>query len=206
MTEREQIYANIRRAIAGIPEKTAYPQWNERIAVSRGQPALPTLWEVFSAKLVEVNGRPMEGIAQVGRYLHETGQLVGYCDPDLVEILRGCHSFQGLELCTEYDEGQIERYAFGITRATGAVAETGTIVLNDRDTTTRLGALTPWTHVAMLRAVNLWSDLPTALNAVMDDDPSIVFVTGPSKTADVEGILIQGVHGPGMQVCCLFDD
>ena len=117
MTEREQIYANIRRAIADVPVKTAYPQWNERIAVSCGQPVLPTLWEVFSAKLVDVNGRPMEGIDPVGRYLHESGQLVGYCDLGLAEGLRAHQSFEGLELCTEYDEGQIDHYAFGINQS-----------------------------------------------------------------------------------------
>jgi L-lactate dehydrogenase complex protein LldG len=37
----------------------------------------------------------------------------------------------------------------------------------------------------------------------MPDDPNIIWVTGPSKTADVEGILIQGVHGPGVQACLL---
>jgi L-lactate dehydrogenase complex protein LldG len=37
----------------------------------------------------------------------------------------------------------------------------------------------------------------------MPDDPNIIWVTGPSKTADVEGILIQGVHGPGVQGCLL---
>jgi len=37
--------------------------------------------------------------------------------------------------------------------------------------------------------------------AAMPDDPNIIWVTGPSKTADVEGILIQGVQGPGVQAC-----
>ncbi|MBI2497314.1 MAG: hypothetical protein HYV75_05125, partial [Opitutae bacterium] len=46
-------------------------------------------------------------------------------------------------------------------------------------------------------------DIPTAL-AAHPADPKIVWVTGPSKTADVEGILIEGVHGPGTQVALLL--
>lgn len=205
-TGRHQIYAKIEQAIGNLPERIAYPNWDDRITVSRSQPVLPTLWETFSAKLEELNGLPMGGIDEVGRYLRESGQLVGYCDPDLLEELRARSSFEGLRLCSEYDEKDIERYAFGITRATGAIAETGTIVLNDRDTASRLGALTPWTHIAILRSETLWPNLPIALNEVMDDDPCIVFVTGPSKTADVEGVLVQGVHGPGIQICCLYDE
>jgi L-lactate utilization protein LutC len=33
--------------------------------------------------------------------------------------------------------------------------------------------------------------------------PNIIWCTGPSKTADVEGILIEGVHGPGEQIALL---
>jgi L-lactate utilization protein LutC len=35
------------------------------------------------------------------------------------------------------------------------------------------------------------------------DEPYVLWCTGPSKTADVEGILIQGVHGPGEQVALI---
>ena len=35
-------------------------------------------------------------------------------------------------------------------------------------------------------------------------DPNIVRMTGLSKTADVEGILIEGVHGPGRQIALLM--
>ena len=40
--------------------------------------------------------------------------------------------------------------------------------------------------------------------AALGDDHYVIFCTGPSKTADVEGILIEGVHGPGEQVALIL--
>ena len=39
--------------------------------------------------------------------------------------------------------------------------------------------------------------------AALGDDPNVIWCTGPSKTADVEGILIEGVHGPGEQLALI---
>jgi L-lactate dehydrogenase complex protein LldG len=47
-------------------------------------------------------------------------------------------------------------------------------------------------------------DVGTALT-LLGNDPSVVWVTGPSKTADVEGILIEGVHGPGEEIALILD-
>src|SRR5690606_31187370 len=105
---------------------------------------------------------------------------------------------------TEFDRTRVDDFAFGITRATAAIAETGTLILSDRDTSRRLGALAPWVHVAVLRREDIHVDIPAAL-AAMPDDPNLIWVTGPSKTADVEGILIEGVHGPGLQVALLLE-
>jgi len=57
-----------------------------------------------------------------------------------------------------------------------------------------------WTHIAVVRKDTIHRSVADAL-AAMPDDPNIIWVTGPSKTADVEGILIQGVQGPGVQAC-----
>ncbi|WP_373372294.1 LUD domain-containing protein [Sorangium atrum] len=46
--------------------------------------------------------------------------------------------------------------------------------------------------------------LGAAISA-LGGDPYVVWCTGPSKTADVEGILIQGVHGPGEPIALIVD-
>jgi L-lactate dehydrogenase complex protein LldG len=98
----------------------------------------------------------------------------------------------------------VDDYQFGITRGAGAIAETGTIILNDALTSARLAALAPWAHVAVISRRLLHSDLLQAV-AALGSDPNVIWCTGPSKTADVEGILIEGVHGPGVQIAMFVD-
>jgi len=66
-----------------------------------------------------------------------------------------------------------------------------------------LAALTPWVHVAVLDRTRIHRTIADAL-AALGDSPNVIWVTGPSKTADVEGILIEGVHGPGEQIALLL--
>ena len=72
-------------------------------------------------------------------------------------------------------------------------------MLNDATTSRRLAALAPWVHVAVVERATLFSDLTEAV-AALGEDRNVVWCTGPSKTADIEGILIEGVHGPGVQI------
>jgi len=54
-------------------------------------------------------------------------------------------------------------------------------------------ALAPWHHIALVSHAEIHRTIADAL-AAMPDDPNLSWVTGPSKTADVEGILIQSVQ------------
>ena len=103
---------------------------------------------------------------------------------------------------TEYVRERYDDYQFGITRASGAIAESGTLILDDFQTSHRLAALSPWVHVAVLSRDTIHRTISDAI-AAFDDSPNITWCTGPSKTADVEGILIEGVHGPGEQIALL---
>jgi L-lactate dehydrogenase complex protein LldG len=92
--------------------------------------------------------------------------------------------------------------ARGCGRAAGAIAETGTIILDDARTSRRLAAVAPWIHVAVFGPAQIHAHVINAI-AALGDDPNVIWCTGPSKTADVEGILIEGVHGPGEQIALI---
>ncbi len=86
--------------------------------------------------------------------------------------------------------------AAGITGVVAAVAETGTVVLDAAPGTPRGTSLLPTTHVAIVLEEQILPDLIDALRLPGEMPSSRVWVTGPSKTADIEGVLVTGVHGP----------
>ena len=101
-------------------------------------------------------------------------------------------------------DGRLERNAglvdagLGITGADAGFAETGTIVVRSGRGRPRMASLVPLVHVAVLspaliaRSLSHWMADPAAAG----DATNVVFITGPSKTGDIESIITTGVHGP----------
>lgn len=95
----------------------------------------------------------------------------------------------------------------GVTSALAAFAETGTVVLSSESGGSRLVSLLPPVHVVLLGQSRITTDIFSWTAARERDWPAnIVFVGGPSKTADIEQTLTVGVHGPKRFVIILFDD
>ena len=201
-TDREAILLRVSSALAPLPERAPLPDWDDALIHMRSRlPAVDT-WQLFSERLKGVNGVPLDGIAALVTWLDQHGWHHGYCDPALWPGLQSAFPAT-FTVETTFERSRIDDYQFGITRAAGAVAETGTLILTDASSPNRLAALAPWVHVAALTRPTIFADLQHAVTALAND-PNIVFCTGPSKTADVEGILIEGVHGPGQQVALLL--
>ena len=196
--DRESIFSRVRGALAPLHERAAMPDYTTELAVMRQMMGNRDLFAVFAERIKRVNGIALSDPAVLVAQLRTGGWLHGYCDPALWPQLAP-HFGADFKVETEFDRTRVDDFAFGITRAAGAIAETGTIVLNDATTSRRLGALTPWVHVAVVERAQIFSDLPQAV-AALGPDTNVIWVTGPSKTADVEGILIEGVHGPGVQI------
>lgn len=96
------------------------------------------------------------------------------------------------------------RAALGVSMARGAVAETGSLILDARDG--RAVQLLPPVHVVLVPSQSVFATLADALAALGADLPSAVGLhSGPSKSADIGKILVTGVHGPG-RVVALFVD
>lgn len=200
---RAAIFAKIESATAALKTKAAYPDYDMSLVHSAPKLEGTDLWEIFSRNFSAVNGKPMDSIAQLIDFLKTNNQLRGYCDPALYDRIGNALAAAGLTVETEYDRERFEDYQFGITRATGAIAESGSVILDDFKTSHRLAALSPWVHVGVVERQEIHRTIPDAI-AAFGDSPNIIWCTGPSKTADVEGILIEGVHGPGEQIALLI--
>lgn len=199
---RWQIFERLRAALGGVADKAPLPDYPADVARTLGARAPGDPVARFRERLASVRGRAFVEPAALGAWLREQGATRGYCDRTLAGWL-GPALGGGIALETALDRARIDDYQFGITRARGAIAETGSLILDDATTSSRLGALAPWIHVAVLSQGHILPDVAAAL-AALGDDPNVIFCTGPSKTADVEGILIEGVHGPGEQVALIL--
>ena len=85
----------------------------------------------------------------------------------------------------------------GVTTAQWGIAETGTLVLESARERSRLLSLVPPIHVALLSTRCICESLGDALARVRQTaSHAITFITGPSRTSDIELTLVVGVHGP----------
>ncbi|MCX8496962.1 MAG: LUD domain-containing protein [Akkermansiaceae bacterium] len=200
---RAAIFAKIESATAMVKAKAAYPEYD--LSIVHSQPRLQgaDLWEIFTRNFSAVNGRAMTSVAELLDFLKQSSQLHGYCDPLLYDDIGAQLAAAGLVVETEYHRDRYDDYQFGITRASGAIAESGTVIIDDDRTSHRLAALSPWVHIAVLSRGEIHRSIPDAI-AAFGESPNIIWCTGPSKTADVEGILIEGVHGPGEQIALVI--
>ena len=73
----------------------------------------------------------------------------------------------------------------------------------------RLISLLPPVHIAVFSRSRILANLKELLSVVpnpAEQTSSMVLITGPSRTADIEQILVRGVHGPGEIYAVIVED
>ena len=93
------------------------------------------------------------------------------------------------------EKHELAQCDLGITEADFLLPETGTIVLRSSAEKPRAVSLLPRVHLAIVRPEMLRGDMHQVF-AEAKDSNYLVFITGPSRTADIELTTTLGVHGP----------
>ena len=90
--------------------------------------------------------------------------------------------------------------AVGVTGAFAAIAETGTLMLASGPDTPATVSLVPETHIAVVSAARIVAHMEDAWSLARDElrqmPRAINFVSGPSRTADIDQTIVLGAHGP----------
>ena len=140
----------------------------------------------LGAQKVVVNGiRPLTDIPWREKWPQAEWYQVGQTEGDLTAF------------CAEAD--------LGISSAEAALAETGSIIIYSGPDQSRLATLLPPVHLALVPTSCLTADLFTFTASRQGEMPAnLVFVSGPSKTADIEQTMAIGVHGPKRFIVVLY--
>ena len=91
--------------------------------------------------------------------------------------------------------------AVGVARAAKGIAQTGTCIVVADDEKLRLETMLPEVSVILLNRADILPDLPSAAPFLRAEQTQgrasyVSFITGPSRTADIERVSAIGVHGP----------
>jgi L-lactate dehydrogenase complex protein LldG len=175
-------------------------------AVAQGEALAPV--ERFKQSLEAVGGHctvvrdEAEAAEALARIVVEAkAQRVAASDSALVRrVLARMNS--GAQVSENVSAAELFDYDLGVTGAQWGVAETGTLVLESDEERHRLASLVPPAHVALVAAASVRQTLAEVLETVgargRDGmSRTITFITGPSRTSDIELTLAIGVHGPG---------
>lgn len=217
MSSRDRILQRIRaqmQSLAG-PEPPPIPRVWPPLGLSKEQ-----LTERFCTELSAVSGEVIRCPSQqqaVREFYHLYHQLnwsqIGMFDrPECCEVAREV-PVDGLILDSQIrGPEQIATLSAGLVTADFLLADTGSVVIDCQTKVQRLLCYLPPICVFVARVGQIaehmpavWGDLTRCI-AEKERRGELVFITGPSRTADIEKVLILGVHGPKRVIGLLIQD
>jgi L-lactate dehydrogenase complex protein LldG len=199
---RDVILGSIRSNLArSVPDD--HPVHLENRVILPGTALDLSLPELFKQHLEDVAGHCIvatdvaDALRQIITDLN--ARRIAISDSPEVERLLHATDLEIDELGIAPSATDIFNFDVGISSAQAAIAETGTLILDSAHERNRLVSLVPPVHIAILDASRIVETLGEALALLRKDDeisPAVTFITGPSRTADIELTLAIGVHGP----------
>jgi len=220
MTEREKILARVREAlkkpahVPGVHSMAPLPASAQSAAAGARQ-WLPKVGDSFEDQLAlfAKNAAELKADFQLLNSAEEMRcALIRLRDAERWERVAGHSGDLTSAICPRlnlpllhtdkpYDVHELEACAAGISECDALVAQTGSVLVTSRSAGGRALSVLPPHHVVLARRGQFVADLPAAFALLKqkyaDHYPSMIsFITGPSRTGDIERILVLGAHGP----------
>ncbi len=180
---------------------------------------MPAIFDTFKLRAEAVSAevhrfpRQTEALAFIVEYLRSAG----VADlPQFYAVWADCPFLQGVD--KQRISGQVPGLSFEVTREKAAaskvgisqldwaMANTGSLIQDAAPVDRRLVSTLPNIHIAVVQTDRLVPDLPAVLGKIRPEQTNYIsFITGPSRTADIERVLTIGVHGPEKLVIVFVD-
>ena len=220
MSERENIFERIREALT-FPAHAHHGHGLPTVAEQRGvmPPVGPTAEEQFAlfaknASDLKATFKLVNDEAELAGELQalsaaENWQRAATHTGSLAQAQTKALGLPTIVTNDGYDKHELEKCDVGISECDALIAQTGTVLVTSRSAGGRALSCLPPHHVVIARREQLVADLPAAMALVKQkyggNFPSMIsFITGPSRTGDIERILVLGAHGPKkLTVYCL---
>jgi L-lactate dehydrogenase complex protein LldG len=208
---QQAIFARIREALAVVPAASHRPA---ALAKSVAE-VLPVVGVTFAEQVALFAGNARElraefkQVAGLPELVQELQRLAGEAGwrrlathaGTLTDAVAPALGLPVLRVDGGVDAAELERCDVGLTECDALVAQTGSVLVTSRSAGGRALSVLPPHHVVLARADQLVAGLPDAF-AMLEAKyaagyPSMIsFITGPSRTGDIERILVLGAHGP----------
>jgi len=220
MSERENIFARIREALqtpsplslhGGVAHETNAGASQNRTS-RKWLPLVGTSFDervtLFSRNAADLKAEfylldDWGAASNLLLQMRESGswKLLGTHQGDLTEAARKALGLPTCHTDQPYDVNELESCDAAITECDALIAQTGSVLVTGRSAGGRALSVLPPHHVVLARREQLIGDLTDAFDLLKqkygEQYPSFIsFITGPSRTGDIERVLVLGAHGP----------
>lgn len=216
---RKDIFARIREALtspakpvhekrpvlsAGVAPESTFPQWLPAVGKTTDEHVVQ-----FAQNSLELKTefKTFASLDEAGAYLKRLATENGWkmLATHRAELTDAIASMSGVTVYhadVKFNAATLEACDASLTGCEALVAQTGSICVTNQSSGGRALSILPPHHVVMARRSQLLSDLPSVYAMLKNKYaatgyPSMIsFITGPSRTGDIERILVLGAHGP----------
>ena len=224
MNAREMILARVREALRH-PAPAATHRSAGRPSVAEYRAVLPPVPAGYAARRALfaehatalraafrcVSSRSDLAAAVAAIVADEDGAQVAAHGGALMDAVLAALPERALMTDRAYDVAELGRCTIGVTACVALIAQTGSVLLDSRTCGGRAVSVLPPHHVVLATAEQLVPDLAAGYDVWRSSvgqtaSSFATLVTGPSRTGDIERILVLGAHGPKRLTILLLEE